>query len=150
MGLDRLFSASDRRRIQDTLARLRKSDSSHLTLSDLLQAWKNLAESIARGDPWTLTGFNEGLRLRDLIEEIIEGLSMDGRRVLRETLKEIDRDFIAATYDPLRPDSQAAPETEIGWWQHRIPKFPGMALELGLPELGMGIEPPYQESGGLA
>jgi hypothetical protein len=147
--LEQNLSASDRRRVEDALKRFAEKEARSLRLSDLLDEWNALAVSIAMGEDWSLAAYNRGLRTRDLIEEINEGLSMEGRRVLQEILADSDNEFIEATYDPLKPDSKHSPTSEIGWWQFRIPKDPRGRLQLGIPELGMGIHPPNEEAGGF-
>jgi hypothetical protein len=147
--IEQILSASDLKRAQETIRRYGGGTDSPQTLSGLMDAWHGLVHAVANGDNWTLAAYNKGLRTRDVIEEINEGLSSDGRRTLRSALGNSDKAFISATYDPLRPSSGDVPETEIGWWQYRIPRDPKGDLELGIPELGMGVEPPCESCGEL-
>ena len=149
MRLEQSLSASDSRRVQDTIQRFGSQADKAATLSVLVDNWRGLVHSIATGEDWTLAEYNKGLRTRDLIEEINESLSMDGRRLLRSAIEDIDRDFIAATYDPMKRENGFSPQTDIGWWQYRIPKDPRGNLQLGIPELGMGVEPPSESCGEL-
>jgi hypothetical protein len=146
--LETSLSASDRRRVEDILKRFETSGKVSVTLSGLLDEWRRLSSSIAH-DNWSLNTLNTGLRTRNLLEEILESLSMEGRRAVQTMLAEIDRDFIKVTYDPLRSDDESPVQSEIGWWQYRIPRDSCGTLDLGVPELGLSIEPPIQECGGL-
>jgi hypothetical protein len=148
MGLERDLPASDRQRMRDALAQLSMGAQAPSSLSQLLDEWRSIASTLAGGRSWSLANYNRGLRTRDALEEISEGLSMEGRMLLQRALAEIDREFIKATYDPLVPDSNSPPQNEVGWWQYRIPKDPGGILELGIPELGMSMEPPMEDAGG--
>lgn len=149
MRFEKNLSATDRRRVEEILKAFEPGEKAALTLSGLIDDWRRLAVTISRGESWSLCMFNGGLRTRNVIEAINEALSMDGRRHLQNELAAVDRDFIGATYDPLMLDGDVSVQTEIGWWQHRIPKDPSGTLDLGVPELGMGIEPPQHECGGL-
>jgi len=149
VGVEQNLSRSDRKRVDDILGRFQAGETSPTTLSSLLRDWKDLARSIAEGTKWSLSTYNRGLRTRSLIEEICEGLSMDGRRAVKEVLTQIDLDFISTTFDPLNNEIEIDPEQEIGWWQYRIPRSPQGEIELGFPELGMGIMPPSEACGEL-
>jgi hypothetical protein len=140
---------SDRKRVDDILRRLQTGDGPPVTLSGLISDWKELVSTVAAGSGWSLASYNRGLRTRNLIEEISEGLSMEGRRAIKEVLAQIDKDFISSTFDPLKKDGGSDPGQEIGWWQYRIPKSLSGEIEFGFPEPGMGIEPPSDQRGEL-
>lgn len=134
MGLEERFSDVDRRRIKEVLERVSAEQTVVPTVSSLLEEWRALVELISGGGEWNLAGFNRGLRVRNLLEEISESLSMEGRQLLAGALAKPDGDFIEATYDPLHPDSRESPQSEIGWWQFRIPKDSQGRLDLSMPE----------------
>jgi hypothetical protein len=147
--LEQSLTASDLKRAKETIQRHLHKDEVDLSLSSLVEDWEAIVHLVSIGKEWTLTTYNKGLRTRDLIEEINEGLSIEGRRILQHAIGPIDKDFLTATYDPMKHDCGYTPETEVGWWQFRIPRDPRGILEFGIPELGLGIEPPFESCGEL-
>jgi len=136
LSLERTLAPSDRQRVRDTLARLAARANRELTLSGLVDEWRRFVVAIRQGYNWSMEAYNRDLGIRDLIEEISESLSMEGRRILAEEIRDSDEDFIAATWDPGQPDQAGPPQMEIGWWQFRVPKKPAGKLLKDLEKLG--------------
>jgi len=124
MGLERELSDTDRERVRETLMRLSSRVNRKLGLSGIIDEWRHFAVAVNQGYGWSMETYNRDLAVRDLIEELCESLSMSGRLRITNAIRDTDRDFILATWDPDRPDEKFSPQHEIGWWQFRIPKFP--------------------------
>ena len=136
MGLERDLSLTDRERVREALVRISARLNRNLTLSDILDEWRQFVVAVNQGYGWSMDTYNRDLAIRDVIEEICELLSMSGRLLVMNAVRDTDRDFTLATYDPDRPDENYSPHHEIGWWQFRIPKFPTGALLADFNRMG--------------
>jgi hypothetical protein len=153
VNIEKILTQSDQLRVRDTLTRLssRLNRPSLLSLSDLLDEWSKFVVAVKQGYQWSMESYTRDLAVRDLIEEVSEGLSMDGRRLVEISIKDVDDDFIEATHDPDQPDETDSARLEIAWWQFRIPKKPqGKLLDdlqrMGLKMYGLPSESPPANS----
>jgi len=140
MSLDHDLTLTDRERVRETLSRLAGRFNRKLNLHDLIEEWRHFVVAVNQGYRWSLESYNRDVAIRDVLEEVAESLSMSGRQSLMDEIRESDQDFILATWDPDRPFDTFAPQLEIGWWQYRIPRYPGGTLFDELQEMGY---PPY-------
>lgn len=139
MKIERILTPSDQARVDDTLERLASRLNRQAALSDLLDDWRKFVVAVKQGYQWSMESYTRDLAVRDLIEEISEGLSMDGRRLVAIAVKDIDDDFIEATHDPDQPEDSDSAGLEIAWWQFRIPKKPQGKLLDDMKKMGMKI-----------
>jgi hypothetical protein len=153
VNIEKILTQSDQLRVRDTLTRLssRLNRPSLLSLSDLLDEWSKFVVAVKQGYQWSMESYTRDLAVRDLIEEVSEGLSMDGRRLVEISIKDVDDDFIEATHDPDQPNETDSARLEIAWWQFRIPKKPqGKLLDdlqrMGLKMYGLPSESPPTDS----
>jgi len=128
MSPEVVLSGSDRVRSKEVLERLSERHNSRLSLSGLLDDWSRFVVSVQQGYGFSLDSYYRDLTVRDLIEEVSESLSMNGRMILSAAIRDTDENFIQVTVDPDNPHSTNRPEMEIGWWQFRIPKNPGKTI----------------------
>ena len=140
MSLEHDLTLTDRERVRETLSQLAGRLNRKLNLHDLIDEWRHFAVAVNQGYRWSLETYNRDVAIRDMLEEIAESLSMSGRQRLMDDIRESDQDFILATWDPDRPLDTFSPQLEIGWWQYRVPRYPGGKLFDDLQELGY---PPY-------
>ncbi len=136
MSVERNLSLTDRQRVDDALLRISARANRTTTLGELLDEWRRFVISVRQGYGWSMDSYNRDLAVRDFIEEISESLSMEGRRVVEDAIRNVDSEFIEATWDPQQPDKWGPPQFEIGWWQFRVPKNPKGKLLRELEKMG--------------
>jgi len=139
VNIERILTQSDQLRVRDTLTRLSSRLNRNLSLSDLLDEWSKFVVAVKQGYQWSMESYTHDLAIRDLIEEVSEGLSMDGRRLVAIAIKDVDDDFIEATHDPEQPDETDSARLEIAWWQYRIPKKPQGKLLDDIQRMGLRV-----------
>jgi hypothetical protein len=135
MKLEYYLDSSDRERVAGTLGRTADRTNRKLSLSELVDEWRNFVVVIGQGYNWSLDMYYRDLGVRDLIEEVSESLSISGRRTVNEAVKQIDEDFIRLTWDPTQPEYSGRHGLEIGWWQFRVPLNPGDMLRSDLAKM---------------
>ncbi len=130
--LERLqFSVSDSVQIERILAH-----STTPTVHALIRKWARVVTEIEYFYDFGIEDYWNDLCVRDVLEEVAQAVSSEGRQALMSVLHSLDERFLQATYDIPEPLWKTEPweqwgflpHSPEGFWWYRVPKRAGEEL----------------------
>jgi hypothetical protein len=115
------FNAIDRKALENLLAEFSQKSRYTVSLDSLLNDWQIFVHTVSIGYRDSIYDYTNQLSNRDLLEEILVGLSRDGRNVLEGILQPTDNHFILCTLQISRPIISSDIK-DLPWWWYRIPR----------------------------
>ncbi|MEM0503965.1 MAG: hypothetical protein QXT58_04575 [Archaeoglobaceae archaeon] len=131
-----VFDGKDQQWIEQFLTRLESRTGLKRSLDDLVQKWSDFVSEIETGYDLYIEDYENDLCVRDILQEVIEGLSPVGREALERLIESIDYRFLQATTPVERPLLPPVDKETVGFWWYRIPKNLGEDLLRDLRQEG--------------
>lgn len=111
-----ILSESDVLSIRDFLQAIHGNKS----LNMLIQQWLYFVREVQRGYDLSIYEYTNDLTVRDILQDILEKISTDGRVAIISRLQPIDETFRASTMEIQKP-LLAIPVPSERWWWYRAP-----------------------------
>jgi hypothetical protein len=108
-----------------------------LTLNQLLQQWGDFVVQVERGYQDSIYEYANDLSIRDLLEEILRGVTQTLQEKLTQLIQPWDERFYNATKKTKQPVLPSMAQESLRSWWFRVPKNLGGELKEDLRSEGI-------------